>query len=128
MQIGRQRQGNNIDNADGSGAALGGKERPASPEQELRPKTAPYRRRATALAAGPVRHGIGGYRVEFSDPRGFLQFGREAVGKRQGKETPAQQQGLTGTESSTLGLRMAMQMHDVGIGRRNEGIEIGKPF
>ena len=81
-----------------------------------------------ALAAGPIRHCIGGYRVEFSDPRGSLQFRREAVRERQGKEALAQQQCLTGTESGTLGLRIAMQMHDIGIGRRNEGVEIGKPF
>src|SRR3984885_12613412 len=105
MQIGRQRQGNDIDNADRSGAALGGKERPTLPEQELCPKTAPYCLRVAAvLAVGPVRHCLGGCRVEFSDSRGSLQFGREAVGKRQGQKTLAQQQGLTGTESRTLGL------------------------
>src|ERR1700692_749903 len=103
MQIGRQRQGNDIDNADRSGAALGGKERPALPEQELCPKTAPYRLRiAAVLAVGRVAHRIGAYGVEFYDSRDSLQFVREAVGKRQGKKTLAQQQCLTGTESGTL--------------------------
>src|SRR5580700_1164052 len=112
MQIGRQRQGNNVDNADRSDAALGGKERPSLPEQKLRPKAAPCRRRvaAAALATGPIRHCIGGYRVEFSDPRRSLQLGREVVRERQGKEVPAKQQRLTGAESGTLGLRIAMQM------------------
>src|SRR6202030_2591909 len=99
MQIRRQRQGNNVDNADRGGAALGGKERPSSPEQKLRPKIAPCRRRAAGPAAAPVRHCLGGYGVEFPDSRRPLQFGCKTVGKRQSKQTLAKQQRLTGTQS-----------------------------